>query len=118
MSYESPIHFKRKPYFVVYKDLHTGELKRIKRRPPPKNHAALPTDMVELTTKRGTNWEKGEEFEVKHIGYRTPNTLQLKDDEGNTTFVSSFEVKLTKEVAYRGPKTAKQKRMGAYLTWP
>jgi len=112
------IPFKRKPYTVTYKDFHTGELQHVKRRPPLKQHDMLPTDIVELSTKKGDDWESGEEYSIKHISYRAPNIVQLKNDEGLTTFVPYFDLELEEEVAYRGRRGPDNENTNAYLRWP
>ena len=112
------ISFARKPYNVVYTDFHTGELVTVKRRPPAKDHEMLPTDIVELKTKKNDDWEEGGEYTVKHISHRQPNTIQLRNDAGDTTFVESFDLELVEEVAYREGKVTDEERRNRYLTWP
>ena len=112
------IYFRRKPYNTFYKDFHTGEVKKIKRRPPPKLHNMLPTDVVELKSKKNQDWEQGEEYKIKHLTYRAPNTIQLEDDDGLTTFVSSFDLDLVEKVAYRGETQADSPDANKYLIWP
>ena len=112
------IPFKRKPYTVTYKDFHTGELKHVRRRPPQKQHEMLPTDVVELSTKRGDDWEAGDEFAIKHVSYRAPNIIQLKNDEGATTFVPYFELSLEEGVAYRDKPGIDNVQSNRYLRWP
>lgn len=116
----SPIVFRRKPYQVVYKDLHTGEIKHLIRRPPRKLHDMLPDDVVELKHKKNENWDENEEFRIKHISYRAPNTLQLINDENETTFVSHSDVILTGEEAYRpGSENDEESPVrNKYLNWP
>lgn len=113
-----PVYFRRKPYNVVYKDFHTGELVKIKRRPPQKLHTMLPTDMVELKYKKNLSWDTDSEYQIKHISYRAPNTLQLINDENMTTFVSNSEVDLVEEVAYRRGGKQDQENDNRYLRWP
>ena len=112
------INFSRKPYTVAYTDFHTGELVKIVRRPPPLLHEMLPTDIVELTTKKGDDFQAGDDFTVKHISYRQPNTIQIQDDDGNTTFVPSFDLELKGKVAYRGVARIDDERANRYLLWP
>ena len=115
----SPIHFSRKPYTVVYKDFHSGELIHRKRRPPEKDHLMLPTDIVELKATKNNHWAQGDEVEIKHISYREPNVLQLKNEYDETTFLSSSEVDLVEEVAYREGSTHKSSPQdNRYLVWP
>lgn len=110
--------FSRKPYPVTYKDFHSGALTTVLRRPPPKNHDFLPTDLVELNTAKNADWPAGKEVAIKHISYRAPNTLQLSNDEGLTTFVGSSEVTLVKEEAYRQRPTLDDEQANGYLLWP
>ncbi|MCB9228439.1 MAG: hypothetical protein H6618_02415 [Deltaproteobacteria bacterium] len=110
--------FRRKPYTVVYKDFHSGELRQIRRRPPEKQHDILPTDIVELKTQRGDDWQEGDSVSVKHVSYRAPNLLQLKNSEGDTTFTPYFDVELEEEVAYRPGKEKDVERSNRYLRWP
>jgi hypothetical protein len=107
----------RKPYTVqYYKD---GELKKIRRRPPEKQHILLPTDIVELKSKRSDYFEAGEEYELSHINNRHPNTLQLKNDDGQTTFVSYRDVELREAFIPReGVITADAAETQRYLLWP
>lgn len=112
------IKFNQKPYQVVYKDFHTNELKTVNRRPAEKQHLILPTDKVELTQKKNDDFEEGEEFTVKHISYRAPNVLQLKNDDNQTTFVNYFDTNLVEEVAYRNKPRIDDEDSNRYLIWP
>lgn len=118
-----PVQFSRKPYQVTYyKD---GEKHTITRRPPPKVHDMWPKDVVELTTKRNDDWQKGETYTVKGITARQPNTLQIENGDGETTFVSSYDLKLQEarglslesETSEAG-KARKLPINNRYLTWP
>jgi hypothetical protein len=115
------IKFDRTPYNVTYyKD---GEKKVIRRVPPPKLHEGLPTDIVELKSKRSDDFPEGENYKIKHINPRHPNTLQIEDEDGKTTFVSSFEVELKEKIAEREGEVAPGKtydvpRLNRYLLWP
>lgn len=114
----SEIRFSRKPYTITYKD-QQGEIQKIKRRPPPKLHEALPTDVVELTTRKNSDWQEGGEFQIKHISRLQPNTIQLVNEEGQTTFVPYYDVRLEKKVAPRGGVPIQdQPIQNRYLLWP
>lgn len=114
----SPIYFSRKPYTVAYKDWHTGKLVSVKRRPPALAHDILPTDIVELTQTKNVDWQEGDEFEVKHISDRNPNVLQIRNDDGEATFVDSYDVMLEEEVAPRGKRSLDDPKKNKYLNWP
>ncbi len=117
------VKFDRKPYFVHYTDSATGERKSIRRVPPPKLHSALPGDVVELTSKKSDDFDAGDRFTVKHINPRHPNVLQIKDDDGKTTFVNWFEARLDEMVAPRAEGQAASEPgvlpiKSDYLLWP
>lgn len=112
------IRFNKKPFQTIYKDFHSGEIKSIKRRPPEKLHDILPTDVVELSQKKSDDFQEGDEFSVKHISYRAPNTLQLVNEQGQSTFVSSSDVILSEKVAYRGKDQIDNEEDNRYLLWP
>lgn len=107
----------REPYTVrYYKD---GEMKTIRRRPPPKQHLMLPTDIVELSSKRSDAFPTGEQYEIKHINNRHPNTLQLTNENGETTFVSYRDVELREAYIPReGLLTNDSAEKQRYLLWP
>ena len=112
-----PIVFDRKPYTVQY--MENGEVKTIKRRPPPKIHDMLPTDIVELTKKRNDDWDLGDVREVKNINPKHPNTLQLVNDDGVTTFISCYDLKMNKMIAPRdGVDIVEMPERNQYLLWP
>jgi hypothetical protein len=118
MADDNAIKFDRTPYTVTYKDL-AGETKTIRRVPPPKLHDTLPTDIVTLTHKRNDDFPEGEDFEVKSISPRQPNTLQLVAADGSTTFVEYFDTKLKDEVAPRnGVDPRDRPKNSKYLLWP
>ena len=112
-----PIHFSRKPYNVVYyKD---GERHTIRRRPPPKLHDIWPEDIVSLTRNKNDDFQEGDEFEVKSINYRHPNTLKLVDDDDHTTFVHYYDLNLEEQVGPRvGGYGQNSEEGNRYLTWP
>lgn len=88
------VRWNREPYTVTYwKD---GEKKTIRRRPPEKLHDVMPDDVVTLTRKKGDDFDKGDEFKVKSIQQRSPNVLQLTNEEGISTFVDYYDAKLEK----------------------
>lgn len=111
------IQFNRKPYKVTYyKD---GEKKTIRRVPPPKLHDMLPKDQVILNRGKNEDFEQGDEFKVKHINQRHPNVLQLSNDEGKTTFVDYYDLKLDKKFALRdGVNPIDLPENNEYLRWP
>ena len=113
-----PINFDRKPYFVSWKD-ESGEMHKIRRVPPPKLHEALPEDMVKLTKTKSDDFKEGAVLKVKNITNRQPNTLQLVDDDGKTTFVNYSDVELKEKRAARNgiPPEALPER-NRYLLWP
>jgi hypothetical protein len=118
MSDDIGIRFSRAPYKVTYKDLQ-GEVKTIRRVPPPKLHDVLPTDVVSLSRQKSETFQEGDEFEVKHINPRHANTLQLVDADGATTFVDHYDVVLEEEVAPRPGVDPRDKPVNnRYLTWP
>lgn len=111
------IQFNRKPYTVhYYKD---GEKKSYRRVPPPKLHDILPRDKVSLTRGKNEDFEKGDEFFVKHINQRHPNVLQLITDDGRTTFVDHYDVQLEQKLSGRGGVSALDlPENNKYLLWP
>ncbi|MFK7873288.1 MAG: hypothetical protein AB8C84_08985 [Oligoflexales bacterium] len=116
---KSAIHFSRKPYQVIYKDFHTGELKTIRRRPPAKNHEMLPTDVVSLKNTRNEKWQESDEVTVRHISHRAPNVLQVENADGQTTFVPSHDLNLEEKVAWRfGQSSPESSDFNRYLRWP
>lgn len=87
----APIKFDRKPYVISYVDAQ-GQQQKIRRVPPPKLHTALPTDRVELKTRRSDHFKAGDEVTVKRINPRHPNVLQVENDEGQTTFITHYDM--------------------------
>lgn len=115
---DDAVKFPRTPYKVTYQDLQ-GETKTIRRVPPPKLHEALPTDIVKLTRKKNDDFDAGDEFEVAGISWKQPNTLQLKDDDGNMTFVDFYDIELKEERALRdGVDPRDRPQNSKYLLWP
>lgn len=88
-------------------------------RPPRKLHEALPQDKVELNVQRNDSFEEGGVYTVKHISSRSPNILQIENDDGETTFVPYFELKLDEAIAPRDGVAPKESRQAnKYLRWP
>ena len=114
----SSIRFSRKPYTITYKDLRSGELRQIKRRPPPKLHDILPTDQVELLRSKNEDWQEEGIYTVKHINPRHPNVIQVMDEDLGTTFVDYFDLEIDEKVAFRGGDSRDDPRYNRYLTWP
>lgn len=113
------VRFSRKPYTVKYRSIHDGEMHTIRRVPPPRLHRMLPTDIVSLKHKKSDDFPEGTEFSIKHINQKHPNTLQLVDDDGATTFVDHFDVNLEEEVALRdGVDPRDRPANNRYLLWP
>lgn len=112
-----PIQFSRKPYTVTYyKD---GEKQTIRRRPPKKLHDILPKDVVELTHKKNDDWPVDSEYEVKHINPRHPNVVQLENDDGQSTFVSHYDLELKDALGDRGTDSPMDDpERNRYLLWP
>jgi len=113
----SPIQFSRKPYTVTYRK--DGEIHKIRRRPPPKLHDMLPTDVVTLTRKKNDDYLAGDEFKVKGINPKHPNTIQIEDDDGNATFVSHYDLNLDERRGLRnGVDPMDLPEQNRYLLWP
>lgn len=118
----APLVFDRRPYTVYYQDMQ-GKVQEIKRTPAPKLHDALPTDTVDLLTTKSDDFRAGDSLTVQHINPRYPNTLQVRSNSGETTFVEYFDVNLRNEIAPRqdGRDPMDQpsvKINNRYLTWP
>lgn len=112
-----PIQFPRQPYFVTY--YKEGVKHTLRRVPPPKLHDMLPQDVVSLKERHNADWKAGEEVTVRHINPRHANTLQLEKKNGETTFVTYFDLDLIEEV---GPRidgdSLDRPRNNRYLLWP
>lgn len=114
----SPVYFSRQPYKVTYfKD---GEKQTLQRRPPPLLHQMLPNDVVELTRPKNGDFGVGENFTIKHINPRHPNTIQITNDDGVSTFVDHFDLQLEEMIAPREGAAGEKVREydSRYLTWP
>ena len=115
---DDAIRFDRTPYKVTYQDLN-GKMQTIRRVPPPKLHDMLPTDIVELTQKKSDDFRDGDQVEVKAINPRHANTLQLVNQNGDTTFMDYYELNLIDEVAPRdGVHPMDRPKNNRYLIWP
>ena len=109
-----PVQAHPRPYVVsYYKD---GKKVNIRRTPPPAMHEMLPTDVVKLNFTKNADFREGENFTVKNINPRHPNTLQITNEEGAHTFVPYYDLELKERVAHRGE--GKDPRYNRYLTWP
>jgi hypothetical protein len=118
----APPVFDRRPYKVeYYKD---GQKHVISRRPPPKLHPILPEDVVTIRRKRNDDWQEGDEVEVKAISSRQPNTLQVKNENGRTTFLPFFDVEFEgrdegTDVVANDTRARRRDPIGSdYLLWP
>ncbi|MFW7379778.1 MAG: hypothetical protein ACOH5I_13275 [Oligoflexus sp.] len=111
------IKFNREPYTVRYTQ--NGEQKTYRRRPPPKLHEMLPSDIVVLTQSKNDDFQAGQEFTVKHINQRQPNILQVTNDQGISTFVDYFDLRMEEMVAKRnGVDPREFPQNNRYLLWP
>ncbi len=97
-----------------------GVKKTIRRIPPPRLHTMLPEDVVELTTKRSDDFLKGEDYEIKAINPRHPNTIQIKNSEGQTTFVEYFKLEPEEKRILNADGTVaiNTAKINKYLRWP
>jgi hypothetical protein len=116
-----PIKFDRKPYEIKYVD-QDGKQQTIRRVPPPKLHSALPQDKVELTKTLSDHFENGDELAVKSINPRHPNILKVENAQGQSTFISHYDMLLKERLAPRGENgtvTPEQfPERNKYLLWP
>jgi hypothetical protein len=104
----------RKPYTVTY--YKRGEKITIKRRPPPKIHDMLPTDIVQLSENRSAEFRANDKLTVKNINQRSPNVLQVEKKDGQTTFVSYADLIVKKKRNEAHEEV--QKIRDSYLYWP
>lgn len=117
----NPVSFSRQPYKVTYfKD---GVKQTIRRVPPPKLHNIMPKDEVILKTKKNADYLAGDEFTVKGINPRQPNTIHLENAEGESTFVSYRDLEVTDSFHFtdeEGNQVPVEEAPGAnrYLLWP
>lgn len=113
----------RVPYTVSYRTS-DGELKSIRRVPPPKLHEFQTEDMVTITRKRGDDWDADQEVKVVGISNRQPNTLMVERKDGRHTFLTYTDVRgRPKNAADETLKEDFQERqrdpLGSdYLLWP
>jgi hypothetical protein len=78
-----------------------------------------PQDIVELKEGKNVDWEAGEDFTVRHINPHHPNTIQLENDDGATTFVAYYDLELKEAVGPRDGQSPKDTpQNNRYLTWP
>jgi len=117
-----PIKFDRKPYTVSYTD-QNGVKQTIRRVPPPKLHAALPGDRVDITTTKSDDFRSGDSVSVKHINPRHPNVVQVQTADGRTTFLNFNEFRLNgvdiQESGSSGSnKSFERTQSSKYLLWP
>ncbi len=103
-----------------------GKVKTIRRPPARKLHDLLPLDKVELKSDRSHFFEAGEDYVVKTYNAKHPNVIQLKDDEGHSTWVPYSELNLKEAIGEVDPQgKPEQKRImqraqqnTKYLQWP
>jgi len=119
-----PVQFPRKPYRVWYKD-QTGEIQKITRRPPEKLHPFLPQDLVILNNTKSDAFIEGKEYGIKNISWKSPNVLQLEQENGDTTFVNYSEVSLQEKASHyqnngngNNVNTEDDPISSRYLGWP
>jgi hypothetical protein len=87
--------------------------------PPEKLHDALPTDEVRLNVRRSDDFVDGEDYTVKAINPRQPNTLQIENSRGETTFVDHYDVELQSMKAPRDGVDPRDLPVNnRYLLWP
>ncbi len=99
MNVNQPL-FDRRPYTIMYyKD---GKRIEKKRRPPPVLHEMLPKDKVALLKKKSDDFDISDHYTVKHISNRTPNTLQINNEKGQSTFVPYYDLKIV-DKSHREP---------------
>ena len=79
---------------------------------------------MELRRKHSDEFEANETYTVKHIGPKQPNTLQLVNEAGNTSFVPYGDVKV-KDIGVRHLEDDDTRPSGdqgpidsRYLNWP
>lgn len=115
------VQFDRRPYKVeYYKD---GKKHTINRRPPPKLHKMQAEDEVVIQRKKNDDWDKGSKVEIKNITNRQPNVLQVVGDDGKTTFLDFYDVKLSGRKGLDAVQAEELAReadpIGSnYLMWP
>lgn len=111
------VKFDRKPYTVRY--MVEGKRQSYRRRPPPKLHDMLPTDVVSLKRSKNEDFAKGDTYSVKTISPRQPNVLQITDSDGQSTFVDYYDLELNERVSPReGKEVFEFEENQRYLLWP
>lgn len=89
------------------------------RRTAVKDNDMLPIDIVELKSRKNDDWNSGERFEVKHVSYKAPNVIQIRNEESDeATFVESHQLDLVEKRAFRGRPSINSAAANAYLRWP
>ena len=113
----SAVKFTRRPYTITY--MKDGERQTIRRRPPRRAHNIWPEDLVSLKETKNIDWQEGEKVSVRHINPRHPNTLQLVNDDGETTFVEYHQVAHEEKIGLRdGVHPNEIDGYHPYLVWP
>ena len=110
----------RRPYTVNYTDYKTGELKTLRRRPPEQLHEMLPLDEVRLNAPHGeSGWPQGDTYTVASVHSRSPNLLQIENDDGEKTFHAFHELELVEKRGKRATQLLLDNySANRYLTWP
>ena len=79
----------------------------------------LPKDEVTLTRGKNVDFEEGDSFVVKHINQRHPNVLQVTNEDGVSTFVDYYDLKLEqKRSSQNGVDPLDFPENNEYLLWP
>ncbi|WP_186646864.1 hypothetical protein [Fluviispira vulneris] len=108
--------FDRTPYYVeYYKD---GEKQTIRRVPPVKLHDYAIGDEVTINRKKGDDWDKGDEVEIKAINPRQPNTLTIKKENEEYTFLTYGDADLKSKSAQHYIDEGRDPFGSQYLLWP
>ncbi|APJ04254.1 hypothetical protein [Silvanigrella aquatica] len=108
--------YDRTPYIVeYYKD---GEKQTIRRVPPPKLHDMEEGDDVTIARKKGDDWDSGDKVEIKGINQRQPNTLTIKKENGDYTFLPYDDVELKEKSAAHYIREGRDPIGSQYLLWP
>ena len=86
----------------------------------------MPEDVVELKRRKSDNFIDGDSVKVKHINPRHPNILKVENAQGQTTFISHYEMvvkqKVSNTTAIRDDsiddKDSTSNIDSSYLDWP
>lgn len=117
------VSLKRTPYTVRYRT-DEGEMKSIRRVPPPKLHNFVPEDVVTISKKRSDNWDSDEQVKVVGVSARQPNTLWVEKEDGRRTFLPYSDVRgvARSEADVEFAEDIRERRsdpLGSdYLLWP